>query len=90
MPALHALVEQLRSKLASLSKASNGEREPLTLGEERKVYVEGRMKHMMEGRGVDLQAGLRADRRFRGHELRDLEAIVGEISREKIDEETQE
>ena len=66
--------------------ASKRESPQDSLTDERKAYVESRTRRILEGRGVDLQAGERKGTQVGEDELRDLEGIVGEMERRKEDE----
>ncbi|KAI9660498.1 MAG: hypothetical protein M1821_009848 [Bathelium mastoideum] len=89
LPALRFLITQLQPKLAAIQASYDYENGSNTLADERKAYVEGRTRRILESRGVDLQAGDRPGRRVGEEELRGLEEIVGEIGRRQEEDEMQ-
>ncbi|KAF2414976.1 hypothetical protein EJ08DRAFT_703983 [Tothia fuscella] len=75
LPALRALLDALRPKLAGLGDASTGPRED-EAARERRIYIENQTRKALERRGVEIQGDADATgRRIGPDELAALESI---------------
>ncbi|KAL9004447.1 MAG: hypothetical protein Q9188_002746 [Gyalolechia gomerana] len=86
LPALRQALEELKPRLKSLpEKIGDGDWE--SRREERRAYIEGRVRKVVDGIGVgrvsgDARRGVRVGR----EEVRDLEGVVGGIGGDRMEE----